>query len=131
MDRIYIRGLEIFAYHGVNPEEKRDGQTFILDVTLYADLSRARQSDSLSDTVNYAAVRKTIQRAFTAESYDLIERAAQAVCEAILREHPKVEKVGLLLKKPQAPMNAKFDYVAVEIELSRPAARGKLPCVPC
>ena len=76
MDRIYIRGLEIFAYHGVNPEEKRDGQTFILDVTLYADLSRARQSDSLSDTVNYAAVRKTIQRAFTAESYDLIERAA-------------------------------------------------------
>ena len=131
MDRIYIRGLEIFAYHGVNPEEKRDGQTFILDVTLYADLSRARQSDSLSDTVNYAAVRKTIQRAFTAESYDLIERAAQAVCEAILREHPKVEKVGLLLKKPQAPMNAKFDYVAVETELSRPAERGKLPCVPC
>ncbi len=131
MDRIYIRGLEIFAYHGVNPEEKRDGQTFILDVTLYADLSRARQSDSLSDTVNYAAVRKTIQRAFTAESYDLIERAAQAVCEAILREHPKVEKVGLLLKKPQAPMNAKFDYVAGEIELSRPAGRGKLPCVPC
>lgn len=53
------------------------------------------------------------------------------MCEAILREHPKVEKVGLLLKKPEAPMNAKFDYVAVETELSRPAERGKLPCVPC
>lgn len=131
MDKIYIKGLELFAYHGVNPEEKRDGQTFILDITLYADLSRARRTDSLSDTVNYAAVRKTVQRAFTAESYDLIERAAQVVCETILNEHPGVEKVGLLLKKPEAPMNAKFDYVAVETELCRPGERGKLQCVPC
>lgn len=131
MDRIYIKGLELFAYHGVNPEEKRDGQTFLLDITLYADLSRARRTDSLSDTVNYAAVRKTVQRAFTSESYDLIERAAQAVCEAVLSEHPRVEKVGLVLKKPEAPMNAKFDYVAVETELCRPGERGKLPCVPC
>lgn len=131
MDKIYIRGLELFAYHGVNPEEKRDGQRFILDVTLSADLGAARQSDDLNDTVNYAAVRKTIQRAFTAESYDLIERAAQVVCEAVLREHPRVESINLLLKKPEAPMNAKFDYVAVEVELSRPKGRGKLPCVPC
>ncbi len=119
MDKIYIRGLEIFAYHGVNPEEKRDGQRFLLDVTMWADLSRPRQTDDLKDTVNYAAVRKTIQRAFSEKSYDLIERAAQAVCEGVLREHQKVEKVGLLLKKPEAPMNASFDYVAVEIELCR------------
>lgn len=125
MDKIYIKGLELFAYHGVNPEEKRDGQTFLLDVTLHADLSRPRQTDNLDDTINYAAVRKTIQRAFTAQSCDLIERAAQAVCEAILNEHPKVEKVGLLLKKPEAPMNAKFDYVAVETELSRQPERGE------
>lgn len=127
MDKIYIKGLELFAYHGVNPEEKRDGQTFLLDVTLHADLSRPRQTDNLDDTINYAAVRKTIQRAFTAQSCDLIERAAQAVCEAILNEHPKVEKVGLLLKKPEAPMNAKFDYVAVETELSRQPERGEQP----
>lgn len=131
MDKIYIKGLELFAYHGVNPEEKRDGQTFLLDVTLYADLSRARQTDDLDDTVNYAAVRKTIQRVFTSESYDLIERAAQVVCEAVLREHPRVEKAELLLKKPEAPMNAKFDYVAVETVLSRQPERRVLPCVPC
>ena len=65
MDKLYIRGLEIFAYHGVNPEEKQDGQHFFMDVTLWADLSRPRQTDRLEDTVNYAAVRKTIHRAFT------------------------------------------------------------------
>lgn len=119
MDKIIIKGLRLFAYHGVNPEEKRDGQDFLLDITLHADLSRARRSDSLPDTVNYAAVRKTVQRAFTGESYDLIERAAQAVCEAVLQDFPQVEEITLLLKKPQAPMNAVFDYVAVETTLAR------------
>lgn len=131
MDKITIKGLEIFAYHGVNPEEKENGQPFVLDIILSADLSAARQSDSLQDTVNYAAVRKTVQRAFTAEKYDLIERAAQSVCQAVLEEHPRVQEVRLKLKKPQAPMNAKFDYVAVEVSLCRPAERRKLPCTPC
>ena len=68
MDTIYIKGLEIFAYHGVNPEEKRDGQVFLLDIAMVADLTKARESDSLDDTVNYAAVRKTVQKAFTRQS---------------------------------------------------------------
>ncbi len=119
MDKIYMKGLEIFAYHGVNPEEKENGQPFVLDITLWADLARARHSDNLADTVNYAAVRKTVQRVFTGEKYDLIERAAQAVCDGILAEHPRVQAVGLTLKKPEAPMNAVFDYVAVEIQVQR------------
>ncbi len=122
MDTIIIKGLEIFAYHGVNPEEKRDGQRFVLDLTLRADLSAARRSDDLADTVNYAAVRKTVQRAFTDKKYDLIERAAQVVCEAVLAEHPRVQAVTLLLKKPEAPMNAVFDYAGVEITLTREEA---------
>ena len=131
MDKIHITGLELYAYHGVNPEEKRDGQTFILDITLHADLTKPRRTDDLNDTINYASVRKTVQRAFTSESYDLIERAAQVVCEANLTEHPKVEKVHLLLKKPEAPMNAKFAYVAIETELTRRPERRNPPCVPC
>ena len=122
MDRIFLTGLKIFAYHGVNPEEKRDSQEFVLDVTLTADLRRARLSDDLNDTVNYAAVRKTIQRAFTGESYDLIERAAEVVCGAVLDEFPKVAVVTLKLKKPHAPMNAVFDYVAVEVTKTREEA---------
>ena len=130
MDKIHIKSLQIFAYHGVNPEEKEQGQNFILDIVLHADLSKARQSDKLEDTVNYAAVRKTVQRAFTERKYDLIERAAQAVCEAVLEEYPRVQEIDLLLKKPEAPMNAVFDYVAVEISLSR-QERGELKCRPC
>ena len=119
MDTIHIKGLRLFAYHGVNPEEKRDGQTFVLDLRLGADLSRARRSDRLEDTVNYAAVVKAVRAAFTAQSFDLIERAAQAVCDAVLAEHPRVREITLLLKKPEAPMNAVFDYAGVEITQKR------------
>lgn len=119
MENIWLKGLELFAYHGVNPEEKENGQVFILDLALTADLSRARESDDLNDTVNYAAVRKTVERAFTERSYDLIERAGDEVCRAVLREHPKVAKVRLLLKKPHAPMNAVFEYAGVELSLAR------------
>ena len=115
MDCITIKGLDLFAYHGVNPEEKRDGQHFLLDIHMSADLSRACQLDDLSATVNYAAVRKTVQRVFTERSYDLIERAAQVCADASLQEYPLVQKVEICLKKPQAPMSAVFDYVAVTI----------------
>lgn len=131
MDKIVIKGLKIFAYHGVNPEEKENGQNFVLDIVLKADLSRARQSDRLADTVNYAAVRKTVARVFTQEKYDLIERAAQAVCDGVLAEHPAVREISLTLKKPEAPMNAEFEYVAVEICCARPEKGGAAPCGQC
>lgn len=119
MGTICINGLKLFAYHGVNPEEKEHGQDFILDVRLVVDLSNAMESDDLTDTVSYAAVIKTIKRSFIKEKYNLIERAAKVTCEDIFKEHPTVKQVALTLKKPNAPINAAFDYVAVEIIESR------------
>ncbi len=119
MEKIYIKGLEIFAYHGVNPEEKQNGQRFLLDITLQADLKEAMATDNLEHTVNYAAVRKCITAAFTAGSFDLIEHAASVVADAVLAQFAKVQKIKVLLKKPEAPMNAVFDYVAVEVEKER------------
>lgn len=115
MNRIFIKGLEVFAYHGVNPEEKQDGQKFILDITLYADLSSAEKSDRLEDTVNYAAVRKTVSSIMTGGCYNLIEHTAARVADGIIDCYPQVKRVEVILKKPDAPMSAVFDYVAVEV----------------
>lgn len=119
MDEIYIKGLKIFAYHGVNPEETENGQEFELDITMHADLSLARQSDDLDHTINYAAARKVINAAMTEKPYKLIERAAEVVATALLNGFEKLVKVEVTLKKPNAPMSAVFDYVAVKIVKSR------------
>ena len=119
MDRIYIKGLDVFAYHGVMPKEKRDGQRFVLDITLDCDLSRAGRTDRLEDTMDYTAVMDAAVQAMTESSYDLIERAASRTAEAILRAEEKVERVTLCLRKPEAPIDKIFDYVAVEITRER------------
>lgn len=119
MDKILIRDLKIFAYHGVNPEEKRDGQNFVFDVDLYVNITKACHSDDVEDTVSYAKVIKTITRVFTAEKYDLLERAAQITANAILNEYAEVSRVDITLKKPEAPMKADFGWVGVQISRER------------
>lgn len=119
MDKISIKGLKLFAYHGVNPEEKENGQNFVIDLDYYVNIARACQMDTLDDTVSYAKVVKTIRRVFMAEKYDLIERAAQVIADAVLDEFEDIFKVEVTLKKPEAPISAEFDYVAVSIMRER------------
>ena len=121
MDKIVIKGLRIFAYHGVNPEEKEKGQPFVLDITLYKDLSLPGATDDLNDTVNYSRVAKTATRVMLAQKDDLIERAASRVAEAVRAEFP-VREVTVRLKKPRAPIAGDFEYVAVEITRRAPEA---------
>lgn len=126
MDRIFIRGLRLYAYHGVNPEEKQEGQPFVLDITCKLPLEAPCRSDSVEDTVSYAKVVKTARAAFLLQKYDLLERAAQAVADAILTQFPRIAEVTVCLKKPFAPIQADFDYVAVELT----RAREDTPCAP-
>ena len=52
-DRIELRGLTVRGNHGVFEHERRDGQDFIIDVTLWMDQRRAAASDELADTYDY------------------------------------------------------------------------------
>lgn len=115
MDKILIRDLKIFAYHGVNPEEKRDGQNFVFDIDLSVNMTKACYSDDVNDTVSYAKVIKTVRRVVTAEKYDLLEKTAQVTADAILEEYPEVFSVDITLKKPEAPIKADFGWVGVQI----------------
>ena len=115
MDKITIKNLKIFAFHGVNPEEKENGQNFFLDIDYYVDISKACQSDEIEDTVSYAKVVKVINAAFTSDKFNLIEKAAQKVADAIFENFGSIYKVEITLKKPEAPVKADFDYMAVTI----------------
>jgi len=115
MDKILIRDLKIFAYHGVNPEEKRDGQNFVFDIDLSVNMTKACYSDDVNDTVSYAKVIKTVTRVVTQQKYDLLEKVSQVVADSILEEYPEVFNVLITLKKPEAPMKADFGWVGVQI----------------
>lgn len=119
MDRIAIKDLRIYAYHGVRDFEKERGQLFILDVDIFADLSEACRTDKPEATINYSQATQSIRRVMTENRYDLIEAAAQAVADCILAEFSLAKSVRVFLKKPNAPIAADFGYVAVDITRSR------------
>jgi dihydroneopterin aldolase len=119
MDKIIIKNLKLFCYHGVNPEEKVDGQNFVFDVEASVDLSTPCATDNVDDTVSYAKMIKTIRRVAQCQKDDLIERVAQRVIDALFDEYEKVQAIKITVMKPEAPIKADFDYVAVQIERER------------
>lgn len=114
LDQIQIRGLRVYAYHGVKETEKEKGQPFELDIVLWTDVSLSGRTDRLEDTVNYSKVAQKATALLQSEKNNLVERAATRVAEGILEAFP-VEGVTVCLKKPRAPIAADFQYVAVQI----------------
>ncbi len=120
MDKIIVKGIKVFAYHGVNPEEKVDGQNFILDIVAYMPLNKAANTDNLYDTVSYAKILKLAVKVATKNKYDLLETLAENLAQSILQEFVPISAVKVCTKKPEAPIAAaEFDYVAVEIFRTR------------
>lgn len=118
-DRIFIEGLALHAFHGVMPHEGKVGQTFNLDIVLDLDLSAASQSDKLADTIGYDAAVEVASKAFRAKRFRLVEAAAGAVAEALLRAFPRVHSCRITIHKPHAPIAATFADVGVSILRAR------------
>ena len=116
MDKIIIEDLEVYAYHGVAPEEKKLGQMFVVSLHISIDLETAALSGNLDSTINYAKVCNIVKDILQSESYDLIETAAMKVIEGIFHKFNQAQVVKVLLKKPWAPMGHHLKYAAVELE---------------
>ena len=114
-DLVFVSGLVIHAHHGVMEHESKVGQRFVLDLELSIDLKDAARSDKLVDTVSYAAIVEGATRAFTAQSYRLVETAAGAVANALLAGFARVSAVQVTVRKPHAPIAAIFADVGVKL----------------
>ena len=117
-DRIELRGIAAFGFHGVLAHEQELGQTFVVDATLELDLSRAGASDELADTVDYGALSDDLGRVVSEERYDLIERLATRLIEVCL-SRPQVDAVTVTVHKPHAPVPVTLADVAVTVRRAR------------
>ena len=120
MFTIYLKGVKVFAYHGVNPEENRDGQYFYLDVTAKTVTQAKELEDHLENTVSYAAINKLLLKEATENTFQLIESLASHLADKILESFLPVYWVSVTVNKPHAPMRGEFENVSVTYELQRP-----------
>jgi dihydroneopterin aldolase/2-amino-4-hydroxy-6-hydroxymethyldihydropteridine diphosphokinase len=119
-DLITLTGVTGTGHHGVFDQEKRDGQTFAVDLTLETDHSAAGASDSLEDTVNYADLATAIHHRITGEPFELIEALAESIAADALRiAGPRGLAVTVTVHKPQAPIEVPFGSVSVTVRRER------------
>ena len=118
LDRITLTGLRATAHHGVFEHEKRDGQEFIIDVTVHLDTSSAAAGDELAQTVHYGVLAEQVVAAVERDPVDLIETVAERIANVALG-HPPVQLVDVTLHKPSAPIVVPFADVAISITRAR------------
>lgn len=118
MDKIQIKGLEIFANHGVFPEENVLGQKFVISATLYTDTRKAGLTDELTTSIHYGEVSQMITEYTKKHTFKLLEALAENLCQMLLETIPLLQKITLRIEKPWAPVGLPLDTVAVEITRS-------------
>ena len=116
MDKIQIKNLEVFAKHGVFPEENVLGQKFVISAVLYTSTREAGKTDDLTKSIHYGEVSHFIKTFVETHTWKLLETVAERLAEELLLETEHLEKVSLEIQKPWAPIGLPLETVSVEIE---------------
>jgi dihydroneopterin aldolase len=124
-DRIELRGLTVRGHHGVFDHERRDGQDFIIDITLWIDLAAAAASDQLSDTFDYGVLAQRAAAVVGGTPRNLIETVSAEIAEDVMTDE-RVHAVEVVVHKPSAPIPLNFADVAVVARRSRRGSRGSV-----
>ncbi|MCW2555796.1 MAG: dihydroneopterin aldolase [Mycobacterium sp.] len=122
-DRIELRGLTIRGHHGVFEHERRHGQDFVIDITVWIDLAVAAASDDLADTVDYGALAQLAADVVAGPPRDLIETVAAEIADGLMVDE-RLHAVEVVVHKPDAPIPLTFSDVAVVARRSRRGTRG-------
>ncbi|TRW80041.1 dihydroneopterin aldolase [Mycolicibacterium sp. 018/SC-01/001] len=122
-DRIELRGLRIRGNHGVFDHERRDGQDFVVDITVWIDLQPAAASDDLTDTLDYGALAQRAAGIVAGPPRQLIETVAAEIADDVMGDE-RVHAVEVVVHKPSAPIPLDFADVAVVARRSRRGGRG-------
>ena len=113
-DLISLTGLRVLGYHGVLPEERRDGQEFVVDAVLTVDTRAAAASDDLAATVDYGDLASRLAAVVAGEPVNLLETLAARLAEVCCAD-ARVISARITVHKPAAPIPLAFDDVAVTV----------------
>lgn len=115
---IFLDQVKFFARHGVAEQETVVGNTFIIDLKLEVDFSRAFQTDDLEHTVSYAGIYETVKQEMEIPS-KLLEHVAGRIVRSLFGRFPEIGKIELKLTKQNPPMGADLLGAGVLLSCSR------------
>ncbi len=104
MQKLSIRNIEVFAFHGCLEEEAKIGSRFSVDVEVEGEFGEAMQKDELSMTVDYVKVHHIVRREMSIRS-KLIEHVAFRILAHMKKEFPVVQRCTVAVTKYCPPVN--------------------------
>ncbi|WP_425446701.1 dihydroneopterin aldolase [Dethiothermospora halolimnae] len=119
MDKIIMKNLSFYGYHGALKEENVLGQKFFIDIDMYVDLKNAGKSDDVNDTVHYGIAYDIVKDVVENKRFNLIEALGENIAQELLNKFNTISEVNVLIRKPEAPVNGIYDYFGVEIRRGR------------
>ncbi len=119
--KISIRGLRVFAHHGVLEHEKAYGQDFFIDADVWVDAKAAAENDDLAQALNYAALADALVADTKSNTVDLLETLANRLLALTLDfgavdGAKAVKKAKITVHKPNAPIEHEFADVSVTVK---------------
>jgi 7,8-dihydroneopterin aldolase/epimerase/oxygenase len=108
---VELEGLRLYGYHGVNPQEREDGQWFLFDVRL--EVGDAGLSDRIEDAVDYREVAAAVEEISATTKFHLLEALATAVADALLDRFP-IEWARVRVRKPDVALPVEHSAVTAE-----------------
>lgn len=119
MDKIKLKGLSFYGYHGLFPEENRLGQRFVVDVELFLSLEKAGQTDDMKYSIDYGMVHDIVKEIVKGEPKNLIEAVAESIATELLASFPALVACIVEVVKPHPPIEGHYDAVSVRIKRER------------
>jgi 7,8-dihydroneopterin aldolase/epimerase/oxygenase len=120
-DRILLRAIEFYGYHGVTEAERRTGRRYAVNLALDVDLARAGETDDVADTVDYGAVCERVLSIGQGAPVNLLETLAARIAAACLDAYPAVMGVEVAVRKLHPPVQAVVESAGVRIYRRRVA----------
>ena len=117
MSTVEVIGLELHGFHGVDEDERRDGQRFLFDLWLEVP-ETAAGSDRIEDAVDYREVVACVREVSEGRHFQLLEALSAAVADAVLARFP-VERVKVRVRKPGVQLGAPVEHAAATAERAR------------
>lgn len=115
---IIIHQLRVYAYHGVDPQERVVGAYFLIDLHAHTDFSQAMHTDRLDHTVSYAQLCQAIRQEMATPS-ELLEQVAGRILQRLFHDFPALSRISLTLYKQNPPMGADCQGAGISVEAER------------
>lgn len=120
-DRIILRDLGFYGFHGLYPEEERLGQRFFIDLECGVDLTAPGETDAIGHTVSYADIYDVVKASFEGRRTKLIEALGQNIVMALFERFEDINWIVIRIRKPEAPIAMVRGEAAIELHRMRPA----------